>query len=189
MVILYVCTGTKYSQWWVENLKYMLRHHVHLKFQGITEGNGDVFDKLLLFKYFKDKEHYLYFDLDVVIKGYIYSLFRKHFTLLNAWWRHEAHTPLNSSIMAWYGDRSYIYNRFHKQEDYYRLIYNRGIDEYLFKHSSYRTYNKVCWSWQFNNKELNYPVCLFNQSYSHMLQEEWPRKYLLSEQEQNTIKT
>lgn len=179
MVILYVCTGTKYSQWWVDNLRYMLRNHIGIKFAGVTKGEGSVFDKLKLFKYFKTDD-YIYFDLDVVIRKNILHLFRKKFTLLKAWWRHQYHTPLNSSIMSWHGDHSHIYIKFKQNEDYYRLKYHQGIDEYIYHEVPYNVYNKVCWSWQYDQRELHYSTCLFNQNHTNILNSSWTHKYLLS---------
>ena len=149
-----------------------------LDIRGIEKGEGSVYDKLSLFNDFKDDEQYLYFDLDVIIKGDVSHLFRKKFTLLHAWWRKPAHTPLNSSIMSWYGDHSYIYDKFYKDEDYNRVKYWRGIDEFFYKEINYEIYDKVCWSWMFDNRELDYPVCLFNQSHDKILNSEWTKKYL-----------
>ena len=183
MVILYVRTGEKYSNWWLDNLKFMLYNHCEngdkLDIRGIEKGEGSVYDKLFLFKNFKDNEQYLYFDLDVVIKSDISHLIRNDFTLLNAWWRLPAHTPLNSSIMSWYGDHSYIYDKFYQDEDYYRVKYWRGIDEYIFKEIDYKIYDKVCWSWMFDKNELEYPVCIFNQSHEEIHSSEWVKKYIL----------
>jgi len=185
VVILYVCTGTKYSSWWIDNLKYMLYNHCVncdlIDVRGIVDGEGSVYDKLQLFNEFKNQEQYLYFDLDVVIKGNISHLVRNNFTLLYAWWREPAHTPLNSSIMSWYGDQSYIYNKFYEDEDYSRVKYWKGIDEYIYKEIKYETYDKVCWSWMFDRNEKDYSVCLFNQSYEHMRECEWVKEYILNE--------
>jgi hypothetical protein len=149
--------------------------------RGITAGEGSVYDKLQLFKEFKDQEQYLYFDLDVVIKGDVSHLVRKKFTLLHAWWRQPAHTPLNSSIMSWYGDQSHIYDKFYEDEDYSRVKYWKGIDEYIYKEIKYETYDKVCWSYMFEPSELIFPICIFNQSYEKMKECEWTQKYLLLE--------
>lgn len=185
MVILYVCTGTKYSTWWVDNLKYMIKNQFNddevIDIQGIREGEGSVYDKLKLFKEFKDNEQYLYFDLDVVIRSDIRNLIKKDFTLLYAWWRMPAHTPLNSSIMSWYGDYSHIYDKFYQDEDYNRVKYWRGIDEFIFREIKYNIYEKVCWSYMFDKNEKSYPVCLFNQSYEHMRTTEWTKKYLIND--------
>jgi len=185
MVILYVCTGKKYDSWWVDNLKFMLYNHCvngdFIDIRGITEGEGSVYDKLKLFKEFRNQEQYLYFDLDLVIKSDISKLIRKKFTLLHAWWREPAHTPLNSSIMSWYGDMSIIYDKFYADEDYNRVKYWKGIDEYIYKEIKYYTYEKVCWSYMFDRQENTYPICLFNQSYDKMKKCQWAKKYILNE--------
>ena len=57
---------------------------------------------------FRDGEN-LYFDLDIIIYDKLPNLIRKEFTLLDdSWWR-EAHTTLNSSIVSWTGDVSWIW--------------------------------------------------------------------------------
>ena len=70
--IICVKTGTKYDQWYVDNLKHMIDTYSCLqydKFHVITEDHYDgVFNKLLMFEKFT-QNNYLYFDLDVVIKG------------------------------------------------------------------------------------------------------------------------
>ena len=45
--------------------------------------------------------------------------------------KHSYNTILNSSIMAWKGDHSYIWNHFHKNRDYYMRKY-KGIDRFLY---------------------------------------------------------
>lgn len=80
--------------------------------------------------------------------------------------------------MSWYGDYSFIYDKFYEDEDYNRVKYWRGIDEFFYKEINYQTYDKVCWSWMFNNQELDYPICLFNQSHTKILNSPWTKKYI-----------
>lgn len=184
VTVIYVCTGNKYDQWWVDNLNHMIKKNcndIDYEISGITDGEGSVYDKLKIFKRFKENKQYIFFDLDVVIRSDIKTLLRKNFTVIKAWWRQPAHTPLNSSIISWVGDLSHIYNKFYQDEDYSRVKYWRGIDEFIYKEIEYQTYDKVCWSWMFDKKELNYPVCLFNQSFESMRSCEWAQKYLLLE--------
>jgi hypothetical protein len=164
----------------------MIREHGKLKYDEvhiIREGEGVVFDKLQMFKECTDNVNYLYFDLDIIIKDSITHLIKDTFTLINAWWRDSYHTPLNSSIMAWKGDYSSIYDKFHEDEDYSRVKYWKGIDEYIYKEISYNVYNeKVCWSYPWNRKELDYSVCLFNHASAPAMKiEEWTKKYRLLE--------
>ena len=102
VIIVLVCTGNKYDEWYVDNILHMIREHGKLKYDEvhiIREGEGVVFDKLQMFKDCIDDVNYLYFDLDIIIKGSIVHLIKDDFTLLTAWWREPLHTPLNSSIM------------------------------------------------------------------------------------------
>ena len=107
---------------------------------------------------------------------------KEKFTLLFAWWRKELHTPLNSSIISWKGDQSHIYDKFYEDEDYSRVKYYRGIDEYIYKEIDYETYDKVCWSWWWDKTFKDYPICLFNHDeYKNMKELKWTQKYLLLE--------
>ena len=161
--LVLVRSGNKYSKWYEHNIVHMLKDNLdYEELIVIEDGEGSVYDKLKMFKLCNDDENYLYFDLDIIIKGSVCHLVRDKFTLLHAWWRREFHTPLNSSIMSWKGDHSHIYDKFYKDEDYNRIKYHRGIDEYIFKEIEYQTYEKVCWSWSWHRKKLDYPVCLFN---------------------------
>ncbi len=184
VTIVLVCTGNKYDEWYVDNILHMIRNHGKLRYRFeyhvIREGEGVVFDKLQMFKECTDNINYLYFDLDIIIKDSIIHLIKDDFTLINAWWREPFHTPLNSSIMSWKGDYSHIYDKFYEDEDYSRVKYWRGIDEYLYKEIDYNIYDEVCWSYPYNRKELNYSVCLFNHNFAPAMKtEEWTKKYVL----------
>lgn len=176
--LLLVNTKPGYGeQYWVDhmleqvegNLNYY-RHHV------ITDSQyGGPYDKLRLFKEFKDPDvTYLYLDLDLVVRGNINSLVRQRFTLLNAWWRPEFHTPLNSSVMSWKGDRSDIHDKFEADFDYMMLKYNKGIDEYIYKEVDYLTYPRVCDSYHWTMSNL-FPITLYNQA-KDVLREDILRK-------------
>lgn len=124
---------------------------------------GGVYDKLRIFDEHRENKQYLYLDLDIVIRDDINYLLRKEFTLLHAWWRPEYHTPLNSSIMSWYGDRSDIFEKFNFDPDYYMVKYNKGIDEFIYHEISYNTYDKVCdcYGWPSDD---TYPITLYSQN-------------------------
>jgi len=185
VTVVLVCTGNKYDEWYVDNVLYMICKHGKLEYDRvhiIRDGEGSVYDKLQMFKECAKDEHYLYFDLDVVIKGPITRLVKDDFTLLHAWWRRPAHTPLNSSIMSWWGDNSHIYDEFYEDEDYNRVRYYRGIDEFIHKNIDHKLYDKVCWSFPFYTEEMFYPVCLFNHGFSNMIHKApWTQKYILQE--------
>jgi len=178
MRVICVCTGEKYTDWHVQNLKNMLDKYSGLEYNEYVVLTKDkyngVFNKLLMFDEFRDGEN-LYFDLDLVIYNKIPNLIRQNVTVLHAWWREAEHTPYNSSIISWTGDQSHIYKTFLEQEDYYLTKYNRGIDEFLYKEIGVDTYEPVCYSIQdkeYDKKDENYSICLFNQR-QHLMEEGW----------------
>ena len=186
--VICVNTGTKYSQWYVNNLKHMIDNYSNLKydkFEIITENRYDdergVFNKLLMFEKFTDGQN-IYFDLDILIKGDCNHFLRKEFTLCLAHWRDAYHTPLNSSIMSWHGDYSWIHDKFTEQIDYNLLKYNKGIDQFIYENiNNYKLYlkkDKFC-SYNTVLDEQDYTVYLFNQRYKEMLKDEWYKKYFL----------
>ena len=183
MRLIYVCTGTKYSNWYVKNLDYMINTYSGLKYRErvvITDEKFEgVYNKLQMFDLFRDGEN-LYFDLDIIIKGAVPNLVREKFTILNAWWRQQHHTPLNSSIMSWTGDCSSIYDTFMEQPDYYQLKYHRGIDQFIYENIKYNLYPKVCYSHQYNaNENVDYNICLFNQRKDLMQTVGWWNDYTI----------
>jgi len=183
MEIVLLNTPPVYGQQvWVDNIKHMLDNSgreydtIHVVDDMVY---GGVYDKLLLFDRFR-KGQYLYFDLDIVINGPITHLYTTDFTLSLAWWREPAHTPLNSSIMSWCGDHSYIHDKFAEDPDYYMVKYNKGIDEYLYKEVEYQTYDKVCDSFAWDGGQM--PITLYN----HAKDKLWESKYTLSGPEIST---
>ena len=93
--------------------------------------------KLTLFQY-PTKVPTLFFDLDVVIQNDITHMkdyaVEDMLHLIKAYWKpyelEVLDTNLNSSVMIWNGDCTDIWQKFHKDSDYYMLKYN-GIDSYL----------------------------------------------------------
>lgn len=181
MEIVLVNTPPAYGESkWVDNITYML-DNVKEKYEKIHVIDdvvyGGVYDKLRIFDKFRTGQ-YLYLDLDLVITGPINNLCREKFTLLNAWWRREYHTPLNSSIMSWCGDYSYIHDKFAEDPDYYMVKYNKGMDEYIYKEIEYDLYGMVCdsYNWDYGSTG-NFPVTLYNQAKDKI----WKHKSTLSE--------
>lgn len=184
MRVICVCTGNKYSQWYVDNLKHMIDNYSGLEYDEFVSITDDVyegvFNKLLMFDRYRDGQN-IYFDLDVVITDDCNHFLREEFTLCEAWWRPALHTPLNSSIVSWYGDRSSIYNLFESDPEYYMLRYNKGIDQLIYENVEYLTYTKqdrYC-SYYTNKSEGNYSVYLYNQHHEVMLQPGWHRHYTI----------
>lgn len=193
MRIICVCTGSKYNQWHVDNLQHMIDNYSNIKYDSFEVIRDNpykgVFNKLLMFEKFTDGNN-LYFDLDILIKGPVGNLYRKDLTLLHAWWRDVWHTPLNSSIISWQGDNSYIFKHFSENEDEYMReyaglsergdIYKKGMDEYLYKEiPTYETYGRICCSIKnleipFGVEPEDFNIWLFNQRHFYMTEDGWP---------------
>jgi len=178
MRIICVNTGNKYTEWYVNNLKHMIDTYSELKYDEFCvireEKHWSVFNKLQMFDLYRDGEN-LYFDLDVCIKGPVHNLIRKDLTVLHAWWRDRYHTSLNSSVISWTGDVSYIYKEFMKQPEELEKKYNKGIDQYLEEVFQPKTYNKICMSMKHKEYEpepKDFNIVLFNQRH-HLMEEGW----------------
>ena len=179
--------GEKFNQWHVDNLKHMIDEYSGLKYDSfeVIEDDlyGNWFNKFQMYDRFRDGEN-LYFDLDLVIYDKLPDLIRKDFTLLDdTWWRERAHTPLNSSIVSWTGDVSYIWDKFKKEDHFYVTNYTKGSDEWYWKFIDYKTYDKVCPSIKdyLYKQPPQFSVCTLGQM--HHLQEKgwtgWYSEYFL----------
>ena len=187
MRIICVNTGNKFGQWYVDNLKHMIDNYSGLKYDSFEvieeEKYKGVFNKLQMFDKFRDGEN-LYFDLDICIYNKVPNLIRKNLTVLHAWWRDRAHTSFNSSIISWTGDQSHIYNTFKKDVNMWQEKYNKGIDQMLEENFEVANYDKICYSIkgnEYNKKDNNYSIMLFNQSQYLMLPgwSSWRTDYFL----------
>ena len=187
--IIAVRTGIKYSQWYEDNLIYMIDNYSKINYDMIEVIRDDkfddergVFNKLQMFDKFTESNiTNLYFDLDVCIKNDCNYFLKSKFTLCHAWWRDPHHTPLNSSIMSWKGDCSYIYKKFIEDPEYYMFKYYRGIDQFIYENIKYNTYkNKsLYYSFREEPKEKDASICLFNQRYEYMKNKGWWSNYFL----------
>lgn len=182
MEIICVRTGDKYGQWWEDNLKYML-DNIECEYEAFNVIHDERYDgywnKLQMFEQFRDNQ-YLYFDLDVVIRDKIDHLLRQDLTVLRAWWREVFHTPLNSSIISWKGDRKDVFDKFNEDPEYFMLKYV-GCDDYFWHEISPKEYEPVCNSYRFGGYKETWPVVLFNQRHEDMKENDEWSKYLLSE--------
>jgi hypothetical protein len=176
MRIICCLFGDKFTQWHVDNLKHMIDTYSGLKydsFEVITEDlYGNWYNKLQMYDKFRDGEN-LYFDLDMVISGELPNLIRKEFTLLqDTWWREEAHTPLNSSIVSWTGDVSHIWDKFKANDTYYLEKYNKGSDEFYYREVEYQTYDPVCPKINMEKLNTEYNICTLGQMH-HVMEKGW----------------
>ena len=176
MRIICCLFGDKFTQWHVDNLKHMIDTYSGLKydsFEVITEDlYGNWYNKFQMYDKFRDGEN-LYFDLDMVIHGELPNLIRKEFTLLDdTWWREEAHTPLNSSIVSWTGDVSHIWDKFKANDTYYLEKYNKGSDEFYYREVEYQTYDPVCPKINMEKLNTEYNICTLGQMH-HVMEKGW----------------
>lgn len=162
----------------------MIDNYSQLDYDEFVVINDDVyegvFNKLLMFDRYRDGQN-IYFDLDVLIKGPCKHFLRDNLTVCHAWWRESYHTPLNSSIISWRGDVSYIHNYFAEDPEMLMTKYDKGIDQYLFENFPVNVYsnNDSYCSIQTTKDEQPYRVYLFNQSHLQMKESGWHSKYLL----------
>jgi hypothetical protein len=184
MRIICVRTGDKFDRWYEDNLKYMIDKYSGLQYDEFVvireEKYEGVYNKLLMFDKYRDGQN-IYFDLDVLIKGDCNSFVKKEFTVCWAHWRKEFHTRINSSIISWYGDVSYISDMFFKKNEYNLIKYDRGIDQFIYENINYKIFtdpNTYC-SYQTEKNHTDSQVYLFNQSHLEMKKPGWYQKYLL----------
>ncbi len=127
--------GNKFNQWHVDNLKHMIDTYSGLSYDSFEVIENDIYgnwyNKLQMYDKFRDGEN-LYFDLDVIIYNKLPNLIRKEFTLLDdTWWREPAHTPLNSSVVSWTGDKSWIWDKFKSNDTEYLKVYNKVVMSFI----------------------------------------------------------
>ena len=177
--------GDKFNNWHVKNLKHMIDNYSGLKYDSFEVIENDIYgnwyNKLQMYDMFRDGQN-LYFDLDVIIYNKLPDLTRKNFTLLDdSWWREPAHTPLNSSIVSWTGDISYVWKKFKSNEEFYLKRYNKGSDEFYYHEIiHYDTFPNICPSIRVNNflyeKPEDYSICTLGQMH-HLLEKGWTGWY------------
>ena len=168
--------GDKFTQWHVDNLKHMIDNWSGIQYDEFevieTDLYGNWYNKFQMYDKFRDGEN-LYFDLDMIIYGKLPNLFKKNFTLLDdKWSREPANTPLNSSLVSWTGDVSYIWEKFWPYANEYMGKYNLGSDEWYYKEIEYEMYNPVCPKFKLEGCDPHFNVCTLGQMH-HIMEEGW----------------
>lgn len=188
--IICVRTGNKFSQWYEDNLKHMIDVYSNVKYDEFVVIRDSVYDhqvfnKLLMFDRYRDGTN-LYFDLDVLIKGDCNQFlnYDKRIKVCKAWWREAFHTPLNSSIISWTGDKSTIFNFFSKNSTEFLKRYTRGMDQFLYEVYKPDTFNNGYCSFKTERYETDYSVYLFNQNHTIMQSSGWWQEYFLPSDKQ-----
>lgn len=187
--VICVRTGDKYNKWFEDNLKYMIDIYSGLKYNEYVVIDRDLYgdelavaNKLQMFDMFRDGQN-IYFDLDVIIKGDCNHFLKRDLTVAHAFWRLPYHTPLNSSVISWQGDYSYIWNNWKDNEDEYLLRYNRGIDQYLYERCDVRTYHHEHDKYYslkdtlHNREECS--LVIFNQNHHQLIEQGWWNQFQL----------
>jgi len=137
--------GNKFTQWHVDNLKYMIDFHSGISYDSFEVIENDIYgnwyNKFQMYDKFRDGEN-LYFDLDVIIWKELPDLFRKNFTLL---------------------------------KDVYLEKYDKGSDEFYYREIDYKNYDKVCPSIKNHIYEIppkEFSICTLGQM-NHLLEPGW----------------
>lgn len=186
--VIVVCTGTKYSEWFVENMMYMVDRFCMFHIDEFCVIREDKFDtsmnKIQMFDLYRTGWN-LYFDLDVVIKSVLTeSILKRNFTVLNSLWRPMFNAPINSSMMSWYGDMSSIYDKYMSRKEYHQLKYGPNDDIFLADNVEYELYpDDLCYSYKWDvghTDNPKYKICLFNQCKGIMERNDgWWNRYTL----------
>ena len=186
--VICVRTGTKYNEWWENNLKYMVDNYSGLKYNEFVVIKENLYElqvanKLIMFDRYRDCQN-IYFDLDVIIHNSIDNLFHKDFHMILPIWKDPWKAKIikerpdlgtsytNSSVMCWYNEKK-IYKKFMKDPEYYMFKY-RGDDRFLFHETKHKTFNeKIIYSyrdgahWKDDNDKFKYrkeySIALFHQ--------------------------
>lgn len=183
--VIIVRTGDKYDQWYEDNIRHMIDKYSNLEYDSFEVIRDDVYDlavanKLLMFDRYRDGQN-IFFDIDVCIKGDCNKFIFNDLHVLRAWWRPDYHTPLNSSIISWYGDYSHIYEKWEEDPEYHMTKYYKGIDQFL-----YEQFNPKAIYYGFNSiqtieeEDDKYDVTLFNQRHEYMKNPGWWSKYFIA---------
>lgn len=123
--------GDKYTEEMAQSLKVDKIYRGHKNVWG-------VWNKLAMLSEYKDGE-YFFIDIDTIRRAPLPKInitdklmvWSDTWKDINDYPKHMYNTILNSSIMAWRGDHSYIFNKFYKNRDYYMRKY-KGIDRFLY---------------------------------------------------------
>ena len=140
-MILVTCrTGGKYTEEMEDYIHDKFPHMEHIRYRGELVDLPGVWNKLALFKLPVTKPM-LYIDLDTYIKDTnLPDLSTDKLMLLSSYWKRDNEkyyekerrdTVLNSSVMYWETDQSYIFDKFMHKKDHYMKLY-RGIDRFIF---------------------------------------------------------
>ena len=157
MIISCVKWGDKFSYKHVNRLYRMVSKNINIPFTFVchTENSDNIHEdiqikpldvslgletwwwKLTLFD--QEAGQHMFFDLDVVIQNnlqpIIDSIRPGKLCMVKAFWKDYElkgnDMDYNSSVMAWSGDLSHIWNKFKEDIDHYTWAYN-GIDGFLY---------------------------------------------------------
>ena len=190
--VICIRTGTKFDQWYVDNLKHMIDKYSNLEYEEFVCIEEDVFDddygtfnNLLVFDRFREDDWYnICFDLDVIIKGDCTQFITDELHVCDSrqWQNDEYYNTVNqisSDIITWSGDYSAICERVVDNLELYYKTYNKGIDRYLFTEWNPKRHTKGFTSIQTMTDYENHDVIIFNGHYDTMKKAGWWHKYTI----------
>jgi hypothetical protein len=185
-------TGTKFSQWWEDNLKYMIDQYSNIEYDEFVcirdnrfEDDYGTFNNLIMFDQFRDKDWInLQFDLDVIIKGDCNKFLKDELHVCDGrQWQSDISyelTGISSDILSWSGDYSHIYQKVVDDVDYYYLKYRSGIDTYLAKEHNPKRFTEGYTSIRTLTDFNKHDVVIFNGHYETMLKRGWWHEYTMN---------
>ena len=177
--------------WWVDNILYqfdrinitpdnihVIRNPVHSKY----------WNKLAVFDLCKDDRQYLFLDLDtIIVKDNVLDWLSNDLSILFNWWNSwPATTSVNSSVMSWRGDYSYIYKQYLEDEEFYNstcCFDDLFLGKYFSKDLKFIQDRSCAYSYRWHKKspmKIDYDstFVLFNSEIRNMFKKEW-KDYIL----------
>ena len=148
MIIVTCRTGDKYTQEMEDYIHNQFPNCGHIRYKGEVVELPGVWNKLALFT-LPVKEPMLYIDIDTWIRDTdLPELKTDKLMMWSAYWKQpdihhhyndvnmkkfkeNKNTLINSSVMYWETDQSYIFNKFMKNKEFYINLY-KGIDRFIY---------------------------------------------------------
>ena len=177
--------------WWVDNILYQF-DRINVKPDNVHVIKNPIhftsWNKLALFKKHKNNRQYLFLDLDtIIVKNDVLDWLSNDLSILFNWWNSwPATTSVNSSVMSWRGDYSYIYEHFLENDRYYidtLKFQDLYMGKYFSKDLNLIQDRSCAYSYRWRKKspmKINYDstYVLFNNGVWNMFKKEW-KDYIL----------
>ena len=189
--------GDEYDKWYEDNFVHMINKYSNLKYDELfvledidpnfVNDKTKMFNKLSLFKKFKDGCINMCFDIDTIIKGDLNKFVTDEFTMCDAKaWQHPDYYSkygLASDVLTWSDDMSFIYDDFVKNLDHNLENGDEGTDAW-FKQYKPKTFDtKLYTSIRCKTNYDDYPIVFFNGHKDTMLKKGWWHEYTLPQKD------